>query len=404
MICDMSKLQEYAERQPWAGRYQAIFETHFDQALVGLGIDLNELDDVLDGQWRGIIRVCAFEDFASCNFGPDNVNIIDEYLKRRGFDETDDAKLHMRELSNSVMSLYEVISVIPGTSFIARDLIRDGEPIMVNEMMGTKKLEPMDRIAARVLTVKGVNRLGGGMLRLSPDSARKILSSLAKRLAWREKGAPEAQDITLLFGDVPALFSGAWQKDFYQYAIDLTVPEIVNTDGDTIVLHSLHFPLASGVTQKAVAAQLDQADDLHRWRAKHWDWLRRAEDGPLADKEDAYAMSDPVTVLGNIDIDGRTLILAVNSQRRAQAGRAMIERALGALVGDPRIVTSTHSESVDEFGDQVHTGIPTGDATEMTSGWFDHHYRQILDQPIGMLGDQTPRAAVKTLLGKALTV
>jgi hypothetical protein len=44
----------------------------------------------------------------------------------------------MKALSVSVMSLYEVSEIVPGKSFLARDLIRGGEPILISEGTATR--------------------------------------------------------------------------------------------------------------------------------------------------------------------------------------------------------------------------------------------------------------------------
>ena len=44
--------------------------------------------------------------------------------------------------------------------------------------------------------------------------------------------------------------------------------------------------------------------------------------------------------------------------------------------------------------------IPRDVETELVRVTLDRHYRETLDQPVGMLGDITPRAAAKTKKGR----
>ena len=67
---------------------------------------------------------CAFEDFLTRDLEPDGRNLVEDYLKRRGWKETAQTKAYMKELRTSVMSLYEVSEIVPGQSLRARDLIR----------------------------------------------------------------------------------------------------------------------------------------------------------------------------------------------------------------------------------------------------------------------------------------
>ena len=66
------------------------------------------------------------------------------------------------------MSLYEVSDVVVGESFLARDLVRGGEPVRVFERSATRSLSQWDRIAARVVSVQGRTQILGGLLPFSP--------------------------------------------------------------------------------------------------------------------------------------------------------------------------------------------------------------------------------------------
>src|SRR6266513_2193526 len=48
--------------------------------------------------------------------------------------------------------------------FLARDLVRGGEPVRVSERSGTRSLKPWDRIAARVVRVGTKTEMAGGAL------------------------------------------------------------------------------------------------------------------------------------------------------------------------------------------------------------------------------------------------
>ena len=90
-------------------------------------------------------------------------NFVDEYLKRRGWNESALAKSYMRGLRDSTMSLYEASAIVPGQSFLARDLIRGGEPVLISERTATRTLKEWDRIAARVVMQGRKHVLAGGV-------------------------------------------------------------------------------------------------------------------------------------------------------------------------------------------------------------------------------------------------
>src|SRR3546814_2785124 len=82
-------------------------------------------------------------------------NIVDDYIRRRGWNESGPTKIYLRALRSSVMSLHEVSEVEPGSGFLVRDLIRGGEPLRVSERSASQTLKQWDRIGARVVQVGG---------------------------------------------------------------------------------------------------------------------------------------------------------------------------------------------------------------------------------------------------------
>jgi len=68
---------------------------------------------------------CVFEDFLSRDL-PGDRNMVDDYLKRRGYKESASAKAYMKAIRNAVMSLYEVSDIVPGRS--SREIL-GAEPI-----------------------------------------------------------------------------------------------------------------------------------------------------------------------------------------------------------------------------------------------------------------------------------
>ena len=115
------------------------------------GLAFEEIDDALGGSWVPTLWGCAFEDFLTRRFEPDDENPVEIYLRRHGWKERALTRSYMAALQTSVMSLYEVSDLMPGQSFRARDLIRGGEPVLVSEHTATRTLKPWDRIAARIV-------------------------------------------------------------------------------------------------------------------------------------------------------------------------------------------------------------------------------------------------------------
>src|SRR3546814_2799555 len=100
-----------------------------------------EIGEILGEHWDRTLWGCAFEDFLTQSFDPDGINIVDDYIKRRGWNEKVQSKAYMKALSTSVMSLYEASEIVPGQSMTLRDMVRGGEPLLVHEHSATQSLK-----------------------------------------------------------------------------------------------------------------------------------------------------------------------------------------------------------------------------------------------------------------------
>ncbi|TIU89405.1 MAG: hypothetical protein E5W03_04125, partial [Mesorhizobium sp.] len=174
---DLSGLMKFLTRDEWRECFEEVFNEHFDRVLDGEG-DFEDLAEVLGEHWTNALWGCAFEDFLTQDFEGEPSNMVDEYLKRRGWKESAQARAYIAALRTSVMSLYEVSDVVPGTSFVARDLIRGGEPLTVSEGTATKTLKQWDRLAARIVPVMGKTVMAGGVLPFTPKAAEILFDGL----------------------------------------------------------------------------------------------------------------------------------------------------------------------------------------------------------------------------------
>jgi hypothetical protein len=142
-----------------------------------------------------------------------------------------------------------------------------------------------------------------------------------------------------------------------------------------------------------------------------WSWVSLGK--PAAASRDADEPSqesltfetwheDGALVLGDVALEDEALVLAVNSENRSNVGSALLSEILGARVGKPSIKT----ESIEQIMASRHTAmpheldIPEDDRRAIIHDSMDRHYRDVLDQPVPMLGDETPRAAVRTESGR----
>ena len=161
---------------------------------VQFDFEFDELADLVGDHWAGVLWGCAFEDMMTRDVEPDGRNLVEDYLKRRGWNEAGSNKLYMRALQSSVMSLYEVSEVEPGSGFLVRDLIRGGEPVRVSERSASQTLKTWDKIGARVVMVGGRLLLSGGVLSFTMEAADTLMSGLRRAEGKRSPRTPLALD------------------------------------------------------------------------------------------------------------------------------------------------------------------------------------------------------------------
>jgi hypothetical protein len=185
---------------------------------------------------------------------------------------------------------------------------------------------------------------------------------------------------------------------------------MVNSDGDEIVFCEARFPLTPAASEKVVRSCLRDVPALREASETVWNWVETkstpnrqdARTAPkLAKTGQSYlvTLEDGATVLGTVELTENAVVLTTNSSARAERGQALLASALGELVRTPltkietveQVMASRQSHAVNPSNE-----IPPDVQAEVVRVALDKHYRQILDQPVSMLGDITPRAAAKT--------
>ena len=403
---DLKGLMKFLGRDEWHDCFDDVFDEHFGAVLEAADVDFEDLADMLGDDVASTLWGCAFEDFLTRNFEVEGHNIVDEYLRRRGWKESTPTKAYMKALRSSVMSLYEVSEIVPGKSLLARDLIRGGEPICVSEGTATRTLQQWDRIAARIVPAIGKNILAGGLLPFTPEATETLFDGLRKVF-----GKKNAKKIPVLKDDelrtAAAMFTLSWLFDVLPKGSSL--PEIRNSDGDELVFHDVRFPLAAGVTQKDIASQLNAIPGMAQETVTFWNWLDDTQKSgenprPAGGLGFDTIMDGGARVLGNVNLKGRLLHLSTNSARRADQGTALIRQALGDFVRAPsteiRTVQQMMAEKPVRDDDKAVSTVPPEVGEQVVHQYLDRHYRETLDQPVGMLGNKTPRQAARTSAGR----
>jgi hypothetical protein len=179
-VHDLSGLMKYAERAPWDEAMAEMLSAHLGPACEATGLEPDAIFEIIGDHWQGPLWGCAFEDLLTQELEPDGGNLVDDYLKRRGWNEKAPDKAYMRALRDTVMSLYEISEVVPSQSMTLRDLLRDVAPVTVREHGATQTLVNWDKIAARIVDVNGRHGISGALLPFSADGAVRVIDAFSR--------------------------------------------------------------------------------------------------------------------------------------------------------------------------------------------------------------------------------
>lgn len=399
---DLGGLIRFAERAPWGERLDAILALHLDPVCAATGLEPEAIFDAVGHHWEGPLWGCVFEDLMGRDDWEDGCNLVDTYLKRRGWNEKAPDKAYMRALRSAAMSLYEVSEVVPGQSMRLTDLLRDGEPVTVIERSGTRTLVNWDRIAARVVQVNGRWGISGALLPFGPDASTELIASIA-----RLEADAEVSDRDALLGSSAPLFTGVWLLDALDMQAAAGLPELVNADGEDVVFHRIVFSLAKGANRQTVTQMLDAAVWLEPASDSFWNWLapkagaRKPGKGKQAI---STTMDDGTPVFANVEMKGRQLVVEVNSAERAEVAKAAMAEWLGERIGTPLTEIRTLAQMLaDDAGHNEQDegpDLPPGEVERVVHEMLAREYGKALDQPVPMLGDRTPRALARTKAGR----
>ena len=94
----------WLHREEWRDRFAETFDAHLLPACELTGLEANEVVSALGEDWfTRTVWGSAFEDFLTRDFDGGS-NIVDDYLKRRGWKESSSTRQYMAALRSSVPS------------------------------------------------------------------------------------------------------------------------------------------------------------------------------------------------------------------------------------------------------------------------------------------------------------
>jgi hypothetical protein len=379
-------LCRYVGRDEWTAHRREHLATMLDRIPQDFGLDLEGLFEEVR-RLGHLSSMVAFvdESFLAAEHGPHRANVTDDYLRRRGWQETPRAREYLQAIRTTPPALYEVWDVAYGEWIEVRDRLRDGPPRRIVEHSGSQTLQRWDCILARVVHPRDELMLTGGVLSLTRRTADDI-EKLLRRAARRGEQDP-----------IDRLLFQGWLKGLLE-AARRPLPTLTNTDGDPLLPSTTRLPIADGA-----AVEIERRmDALAGWERDeddvcHWTWQRQPADATG-------------TVLGSARLTTDALVIETNSRERMDRALAMLRPTLGALVGagltshedvvhalrQPRIQKTFAGEPPPE----PSAALDTAAMAEAFSRLKEAHYRRTLDEPVPMLGNRTPRECARSKQGR----
>jgi hypothetical protein len=295
-----------------------------------------------------------------------------------------------------------------------------GEPVLISERSATRSLKPWDRIAARVVDMGSKMQIGGGVLLLETGTAETCIEALHE-LRKRTKPKPRkvSKAMRQIFGDTAAaepvstetlraispMFTTFWLVDLIARVRAPEIPDLRNFEGDQLLLCEARYPLAAGTTCEHIQTVLDARSEFRGADATFWNWVSLEKPARASSHESLTfetRLDDDTLILGSVELKDNAVVLTVNSQRRCDRGCTLLSGILGERVRQPSLKT----ETVDQMLASARTtapqqlDIPEEERCAIVHDYLDRHYREVLDQPVPMLGGKSPRAAVRTASGR----
>jgi hypothetical protein len=400
----VERLNRYAEGDDWRGHRRAHVERMLGPVPARYGLEVETCcSEIAELGHAGTLFGFLHESFLAAEFGPDRVNVIDGFLKRRGWQQTPRAREYLQGIRATPVSLYEVHDVTPGQWIELRDLHRDGPPRRIAEESGSRSAQRWDRLVARIVTAGGEDMLTGGVLPLDRESAEALAGILTRA---RDKGHHAALAIARKHGidlefalddDVLQIADQAFLQVWLKGLLDLRrrpLPALANTDGEPLLFTKTRLPVASGAARE-IARCLDTLTGWERDEDDALSWTWQPTPGT------------PRTIHATARLADRALVIETNSRERMERALTALRSALGPLIGEALTSHEDPAQMLQQAAPRQETApaatppLDTPGMDAIIRQYKDAHYRRVLDEPVPMLGGKTPRQCARTKAGRA---
>ncbi len=342
-----------------------------------------------------------------CDMALDGKTIAESFLEKHRRKLSKEEIEILEAANRRAFAFFEITDVDPGKGFMVRNLLTEVE-YDVTERSASRYAKCGDVIFGALFEVNGrYKTLAMSPYLLSPLSIQKLIDvrkALQKRVKTKKLTDAQVSEFDIELRDV--FFS------LLKPLLNPQMPKLCNTDGDPLVLQTLHFEIESPDCAFAKLKSLAEAvmtDDDLRSDVKLKNGEIYEAEIPWFKKGKGKAPRESGTVLGRVKIIGRKMTVDVNSDKRATTIRKKIESALGKQVKFiTKVITSVEGNMrrPPETNRRKSSEIPLDQlppaALEAAKKMAHQHWEKWHDNKIPALNGMTPKQAAKTKEGREL--
>jgi len=329
-----------------------------------------------------------YDDFTDINFNEwlmidfpaiatSGETIVELFLKSgKNLSETEKVVLNL--FRESVISLFEVQEVMPEKGLVLKDLLLGGE-YQVWEKSATRSLVKWDIFASRLMMIDGQYILNASVYPYLVKRKQELLTAIKGEYDFYCAHVGERSWKEFLKANA-TIFNRLWYDRGADYR-----PGIRTTTGEPLIFSKAVFEIRD---RDQALEKLRTVKKLSFDSKNQITWLDNPEE-------------EGSTVLGTIQIKGKTLILECMSKKRLEQGKKMIREA---LVGLAVYKTDTFKDPYEVMAKpkpaKIKSGIPPEIERQVLDKFMREHMEKWIDEKIPALDNQTPRECVATEAGR----
>jgi hypothetical protein len=352
------------------------------------------------------------KDFEIGQYDPQKT-IAGNYIAAHGKSLNSAVLRFIEAMNQTYYSFYSIQEVVPEKRLVVRDILL-GTTHTIKEKKATRTAKRGNIILGRILTLDNQAIFAGTAPYTIPVSYQNQLLDYKSYLIEENDNQDLNPDILREYSINELIYYFFEIIDAYN---NKPLPKLVNTDGDPIIFSKSYFKVKltpAEVLQKLLALTLPQDADDFLSEAKRNSAGKITEiEFPWLKKGNKKHKAWDNTVMGNILVKEKKLILETNSQKRAMQGHKLLKHYLGDDVTfektlleapeqklkSPANISNKNDKDEDKEEENELLAQPEVQ-NKIINQMVIQHWQDWFDIRIPALANKTPREAARTKEGR----